>query len=342
MEANVFERIRESLLEKRRNLTEWLSKTPVPERQLRLGPASEGAVYAHLQVIDTSLTRAADQSLGVCQVCHEQVDTALLEMDYTACICLDHFSEQEKRELESELELSQTVQRALLPQEIPNIPGVQLAAFSRPAQILGGDYFDFVRFRDGAYGLAIADVAGHGISASLLMASVQTALRSLAPVSDLPAEVLGHINRIFVHNIHFNTFVTLFLARFEPATRRLTYCNAGHNPPLVFRPKPNGRETLNWLRPTGAAIGLVDEPQFRSETVTLAPGDTLLLYTDGVTESRGPQQEQFGEHRLAQLVQGAAGVSASELVGALRQALQEFTRGQPLADDTTIVVCRAT
>jgi sigma-B regulation protein RsbU (phosphoserine phosphatase) len=274
-------------------------------------------------------------------VCHDYVDPELLEMDYTACVCLDHFSEQEKRQLESELELSQTVQRGFLPQEVPDIPGLELAAFSRPAQILGGDYFDFVRFRDGGYGLAIADVAGHGISASMLMASVQTALRSLAPVSDLPTEVLGHINRIFVHNIHFNTFVTLFLAHFEPATHRLTYANAGHNPPLVICPKPNGREVVSWLRPTGAAVGLVEEAQFRAETVTLAPGDVLLLYTDGVTESRNPGQEQFGEHRLAELVQKGVGLPAQELVRELRQAMQDFTRGQPVDDDTTIVACKA-
>jgi sigma-B regulation protein RsbU (phosphoserine phosphatase) len=341
MEAGIFERIRGSLLETRHNLSDWLSRTPSPERDVRLGPASEGAMYAHLQVLDTSLEKVADQTLGVCTVCHEYVDPELLEMDYTACVCLDHFSEQEKRQLESELELSQVVQRGFLPQVIPDIPGLELAAFSRPAQILGGDYFDFLRFRDGGYGLAIADVAGHGISASMLMASVQTALRSLAPVSDLPIEVLGPINRIFVHNIHFNTFVTLFLAHFDPATRRLTYANAGHNPPLVYCPKPNGREAITWLRPTGAAVGLVEEAQFRSETLTLAPGDVLLLYTDGVTESRNPGQEQFGEHRLAELVQEGAGLPANELVRGLRQAMQDFSAGQPLDDDTTIVACKA-
>ena len=341
MEASVLERIRGGLLEKRHNLAAWLSGAPVPERELRLGPVTDGAVVAHLQVMDASLGKAGDQTLGICQVCHEYVDPSLLEMDYTCCVCLDHFSEQEKRRLEAELEMSQVVQRALLPQEMPDIPGAELAAFSRPAQILGGDYFDFLRFRDGAYALAIADVAGHGISASLLMASLQTALRTLAPTSDSPVEVLGHLNRIFVHNIHFNTFVTLFLAHFDPATRRLTYCNAGHNPPLVFCPNPNGRDAFTWLKPTGAAVGLVEEPQFRAQTLTLARGDVLLLYTDGVTEARNPGQEQFGERRLAELVQQGAGLPAQELVRELRQALLAFGAGQPLDDDTTVVACKA-
>jgi len=106
------------------------------------------------------LDKTADGTLGLCKICHEYIETGLLEMDYTANVCLTHLSEEEMRRLEAELELSQVVQRALLPQQVPAIPGMDLAVFSRPAQIIGGDYFDFLRFRDGAHGLAVADVAG--------------------------------------------------------------------------------------------------------------------------------------------------------------------------------------
>ena len=193
MEGTVFERIRTGLLEKRRYLGEWLRSVPVGRRQRLLGPADEQAVQISLQVIDANLAKAAEGTLGLCRVCHDYVDTRLLEMDYTACVCLDHFSDQERRRLEAELELSQTVQKALLPQHMPAIPGLDLAVFSRPAQIVGGDYFDFFRFRDGAHGLAIADVAGHGVAAGLLMASLQTALRTLVPESDSPADVLQRL-----------------------------------------------------------------------------------------------------------------------------------------------------
>ena len=339
MEASVFERIRGSLLEKRDNLTDWLSRTPPAERQLRLGPADEGAVHAHLEVIDTSLEKIDGQTLGMCQVCHDYVDTALLEMDYTACICLDHFSAEEKRRLESELELSQSVQRALLPQHIPEIPGMQVAAFSRPAQIIGGDYFDFLQFRDGTYGLAIADVAGHGVSASLLMASLQTALRSLAPLSGMPTEVVERVNRVFYHNIHLTTFVTLFLGRFDASTDSLTYCNAGHNPPLLLHGDTNGGG-LSWLQPTGAAVGLLEGISFGADKVPLRPGDVLILYTDGVTEATNLHGEEFGPQRLAEVAERGSGLPAGELVRGLRNALQAFTQGQPLADDTTVVACR--
>lgn len=117
-------------------------------------------------------------------------------MDFTASVCIDHCSAEQRRELEAELELSHKVQKAL-PQEIPHIPGLQLAAFSQPAAIVSGDYFDFFRFRDGALGLAVADVVGKGLPASMLMANLQAALRILVPESDGPAAVIRRLNRLF-------------------------------------------------------------------------------------------------------------------------------------------------
>lgn len=340
MESRVFENIRGNLLEKRQNLMEWVRTTPARKRQVRLGPANEGAVQAHLQVLDAALEKTATKTLGQCIVCHDYVGTDLLEMDYTACVCIDHLSAEERRSLEYELELSQTVQRALLPQQVPEIPGLELAAFSRPAQIVGGDYFDFFHFRDGAHGLAIADVAGKGMSASLLMASVQAALRTMVPANESPVAVLQYLNHLFCHNIHFTTFVTLFLGSFDPAAHTLTYSSAGHNPPLIFRKQESAGDPISWLRPTGAAIGLVEESQFTAETVSLSPGDILLLYTDGVTEAMNLQQEQFGTERLAAFIRQESSLSAKDLVRALRNVLQEFTGGQPFADDTTIVACK--
>jgi sigma-B regulation protein RsbU (phosphoserine phosphatase) len=340
METSFFDRFRGSLLEQRQNLLDWLQHTPAWKKQISLGPADEQAMQAHLQVLDTAIAKTEDQTLGLCVVCHDYIETSRLEMDYTACVCLDHLSEEEKDRLEDELELSQKIQQALLPQQTPDIPGVELAAFSRPAHYVGGDYFDFFSFRDQAHGLAIGDVAGKGMSASLLMASLQASLRTLAPEHGSPAEVAQRLNSLFVHNIHLTTFVTLFLGRLDPRTRTLTYCNAGHNPPLLYRAQTNGREPLTWLRPTGAAIGLIEEAQFTAETITLLPGDVLLFYTDGVTEAENPQEEQFGSERLAEVVQQEADLSAAELIRELRYRLQEFANGQPLADDTTIVVCK--
>jgi sigma-B regulation protein RsbU (phosphoserine phosphatase) len=339
MDTSVFQQIRTSLVEQRQNLTSWLSTTPVRERQVRLGPVDEGAVETHLQVLDAAIEKAEDRTLGLCRVCDDYVEPDRLVMDYTCCVCLDHLSAEEKGRLEFELELSSKVQQALLPQQVPEIPGLAVAAFSRPAEIVGGDYFDFIRFGDEAQGLVIGDVAGHGMSTSLLMASLQATLRTLAPDYGDPAEVIRRLNQLFSHNIQMVSFVTLFLARFDSATSELTYCNAGHNPPL-HRTQRNGEELLSWLPPTGAAIGLVEEFQYGAETVNLLPGDVLLLYTDGITEAMDPRGEAFGRERLAELVRQGPDWTAQELVWNVRHGLQEFTQGRPLADDTTLIVCK--
>jgi len=339
MATPVLERVKRSLLEKRQSLVEWLDTTPVPRKQVQLGPADERAVHAHVQVVDTALEKAEDETLGLCEVCHDRIGSDQLRLDYSACVCIDHFSAEERRHLESELELSQVIQRALLPQSMPAIPGLDLAVFNRPAQILGGDYYDFFQYRDGVPGLTIADVVGHGVSASLLMASLQAALRAMVLESDWPSDVLQRVNHFFFHNVQLATFVTMFLGRFDDRGHTMTYCNAGHSPPLVLR-KQDRRNPISWLQPTGAAIGLVEQSQIPSETVTLAPGDILLLYTDGVTEAVNRQEEEFGRERLAALVRQESDLSAKELVEALRHMLQEFTGGQPLADDTTFVACR--
>lgn len=340
MEVSVFERIRGSLLQKRQYLTGWLRATPADKKAARLGPATEQAVQTHLHVIETALEKTANQTLGLCQVCHEYVESSLLEMDYTSCVCLDHLSGEEKRRLEAELELSQVVQRALLPQQVPDIPGLELAVFSRPAQIVSGDYFDFFRYRDGAFGLAIADVAGHGVSASLLMASLQTSLRTLAPEHDSPAEILQRLNRFFHHNIHVTTFVTVFLARFDPAARNLVYSNAGHNPPLLVRAAAPLQESVAWLSPTAAAVGLVEEFQEATETVPLDAGDVLLLYTDGLTEATNGQQQEFGPERLAALARQHRQLPVKDFVHSLRHTLHQYTGHESVADDTTVIAAK--
>jgi phosphoserine phosphatase RsbU/P len=336
MVTDLYERIQEGLEEKQKEIIEFLETAPETEKEICLCD-EEDTVEEHLHVIETSLEKIEDKSLGVCVVCHGHVDAVLLEMDYTAAVCLDHYSDEERRRLESELELSQIVQRALLPQQMPNIRGVELAAFSRPSEIIGGDYFDFFQFRDGTHGLVIADVSGHGVSAGMLMSSLQTAIRTMAPETDSPAEILERINRFYIHNIHFTTFVTVFLARFDPATLTLTYVNAGHNPPAVRRRE---RAEIIWLKPTAPAIGLAEEFHARMETIGFSEGDSLLLYTDGVTEVLNISNEQFGQQRLAQLVQQHADRTAPDLLQAVRQAVNAFGGDRPLMDDVTMVALK--
>ncbi len=304
MSVSVFDRVRTSLVQQRQNLATWLYSTPPQEKQLRLGSADEGAVHAHLQVLDSALEKADDHTLGLCEVCHDYVEPSRLEMDYTACVCLEHLADEERRRLESDLELSQKVQQALLPQQVPDIPGLELAAFSQPARIVGGDYFDFLHFRDNTHGLVIADVVDKGMAASLLMASLQASLRILVAESDSPAKVVERLNSLFIHNIHLTQFVTLFLGRYDHTTRTLHYCNAGHNPPLLYR------ESSKRSRVGVTGCSRQEPPSVWWKSLSsaimpsrLMPDDTLLLYTDGVTEARNLQGAEFRPQGLMDFVQ---------------------------------------
>jgi sigma-B regulation protein RsbU (phosphoserine phosphatase) len=291
-----------------------------------------------LETMEDALQKMDEGVYGICEICHEAVDTELLQMDFTATVCLGHYSEDELRQLESELELSQVVQRALLPQQVPSIPHYDIAAFSRPAQIVTGDYFDFLEFEDGTRGFVIADVSGHGVSAGMLVGSLQTVFHTLTPETDSPVDVLQRINRLYINNINFTTFVTIFFAKLDPQTRMLSYASAGHNPPLLVRASTN---EVAWLKPTAPAIGLIKDYFSRLDRVQLVEGDTLLLYTDGVIEALSPQgNEQFGYDRLAGIVQQNQGLPANELTQKIRQALNEFTQGNLPADDITMIVCK--
>ena len=336
MALDIFQRIHVSLDEKRENVTEFLETATEAEKDVCLCDDS-CRIEDHLEIIDVSLEKIEHHTLGICEICHGVVDHHLLAMDYTAHVCLDHYSDAERRRLESELELSQVVQRALLPQRTPHITGVEIAAFSRPAEIIGGDYFDFFKFRDGADGLVIADVSGHGVSAGMLMSSLQTAIQTLAPDCDSPAEILERINRFYIHNINFTTFVTVFLARYDAMTHTLAYVNSGHNPPAVFR---RDGATIDWLTRTAPAIGLAEYYLPRTETVSLSEGDILLLYTDGVTEVLNSGMEMFGQSRLAELLLQSKDLPAPAILQTVLQRTSAFGNGSVLADDVTMVALK--
>jgi len=335
MEADLYENIQNGLNEKRQHIAEFLESASIAEKDTCLC-SDEQAIQSHLHVIESSLAKIQDKTLGLCTVCHEIIEPNRLEMDYTASVCLDHYSPDEMRRLEAELELSQIVQRALMPQKMPQIERVELAAYSSPSHIIGGDYFDFFKYKDGTQGIIIADVSGHGISAGMLMSSLQTALRTMALDTDSPADILERINRFYIHNIHFTTFVTIFLSRLDPLTRRLEFVNSGHNPPAHFH---KGSE-MTWLSPTAPAIGLMETYAPQTGSVILAGGDVLLLYTDGVTEVMNSQREQFGESRLSELIQQNIDSSATDMIQVLRQEITTFGNNTRFQDDVTIIALK--
>ncbi len=333
MDTTLLQYLKESIMQQRENLVEWLNGTPADVKQLRVGSSGEQAVHDRLRLLSAALQKAEEKTLGLCEVCHDYVETSRLEMDYTACVCIEHLTGKERSMLENDLELSQKVQRALLPQGIPKIHGLEVAAFSRPARIVGGDYFDFVRMKDGSHAIVIADVMGKGMPASMLMASLQASLRIIAPESAEPADVVSRLNHLFNHNIRLTKFVTLFLARYDENTRVLTYCNAGHNPPLVHRTDGS----VEALLPTGAAIGLIEQTDFSQGRITLHPGDRVLMYTDGVVEAMDNDERLFGQERLEKLLEQNPGSSAHNVILSLKEQLQKFSGVTTPEDDTTII-----
>ena len=335
MNGTFLQRLKENLVERRTELASWFNQAPSSLRKTRVGPNGEDTIRHQIEKLDEAICCAEDDTLGVCEVCHEHVGDSALEMDFESRICLEHLTGIERDLLENDLELSQKVQRALLPHELPRVSGLDIAAYSQPAQMVGGDYFDFFTYGDGAHGFVIADVMGKGMAASLLMASFQASLRIIAPESIEPHDVLTRLNRIFRHNIRLTKFVTVFLARYDATSGTLHYANAGHNPPLLL--SQSGEIRL--LRPTGAAIGLAEQSSFTTDTAQLREGDRLLVFTDGVVELPNASGELFGDERLIEFfAQGWAGRSSREILGLLRSRLEQFSGSAVPKDDTTMIV----
>jgi sigma-B regulation protein RsbU (phosphoserine phosphatase) len=334
MDKNFLQKFKENLLQRKQNILEFLNQTTPTTVKMRTGPAGDEALGEHLHHLDSALQKVEAETFGLCEICNDDVEINRLEMDYTACVCLEHLTGDERTRLENDLELSQKVQQALLPHSVPEIRRVEIAAFSQPANIVGGDYFDFLQFKDGSHALVIADVMGKGMAASMLMSNLQASLRIIIGESTEPAEVVERLNHIFCRNIQLTKFVTLFLARYHEDSCVLTYCNAGHNPPLLQR----GDDLVEQLRPTGAAIGLIDQTSFEQKDISLHSGNRLFMYTDGVVESPNEYNELFGEDRLQNLLQASTHLSPSLLISSVRESLQRFTHSKSPADDTTIIV----
>lgn len=337
MDTFTLHRVRETLEKKRQFLLEWLGGTPTPQKTIQLGTGTEPDARERLHQLDRALAQAENNTLGVCTVCHEFVGEELLEMDFTACVCIDHYSDEQKRRLEQDLELSHKVQKALLPKAVPVIPGLRLAAFMQPAEIVGGDYIDFLRFNNGGFGIAIADVMGKGLSASMVVAGLQASLRILVPQYDSPDEVITRLNQLFRNNVQVLRFISIVLARYDPDSNILEYCNAGHNPPLRWR---SGETTVERLMPTGPAIGLTESATYARVRVPLDIRDALLFYTDGLTEARAPNGTELGESLLREWLASSRHDDPKDLLAELRSRLVEFSGSHSFGDDLTMVAAR--
>jgi serine phosphatase RsbU (regulator of sigma subunit) len=245
--------------------------------------------------------------------------------------------EQQERIISRDLEQAAVIQQRLLPRFAPTVPGFDLAGHNTPCRTVGGDYFDFFEYPDGRVGVVVGDVAGKGMPAALLMTALKGGIQVLLadPPQDV-AKLMSRLDRVVAANFPRNRFVSLFFGLLDPATGELIWCNAGHNPPLLVR----ASGAIERLPSCGTILGIFPDAPYTVERCAFGAGDTLTLFSDGVTEERNVAGEEFGEERLERLVSSGATRGAKALVDEIHRAVVAWASGQPAADDVTAVVVR--
>lgn len=249
----------------------------------------------------------------------------------------------EKKRIDAELRVAREVQRVLLPAAPPEIPGFDIAGLCLPATQVSGDYFDYLRIDPAHTSVAIADVCGKGVAASLLMAMCRSVLRGEAPGNPSPAAALHRLNRRLYPDLKEDMFITLALVMLPHDGSAPLLARAGHDAPLLYSAS---RRDVTRLTPPGLAVGIDRGEVFDRVTsdfpVPMQPGDCLLLYTDGVTETIDPSGEEFGVDRLVETLAAHADAPAASLLQHLAARIGEFAAGQPPRDDLTLVAIRRT
>jgi sigma-B regulation protein RsbU (phosphoserine phosphatase) len=231
-----------------------------------------------------------------------------------------------------DFEEARLIQRGLLPTTVPQVIGIDLSVSWQPADGVGGDCFDTLAFGN-VLGISIADIAGKGLPAALLMSNLQAAVRAFAQENVSPASICSSVNRLLCRNMASGRFATFCFARLEPAARRIVYSNAGHNPPFVFR-KDGQVEALS---EGGMVLGVFPDNAYEQGEIELGPGDRVLFYTDGITEARNPEGDEYGEERLTASALTVQGSSADAIKQAVLADVNAFTGGR-FEDDATLIV----
>lgn len=243
----------------------------------------------------------------------------------------------EMQRIEKELSLARSIQKGLLPSSIPDLAEYEIAAANESSQHVGGDYYDIVPVSDHEYLLAIGDVSGKGIPASLLMANVQAALRTLAPLRLPLGDATARLNALVFENTGADKFITFFWGILDTRAHRFTYVNAGHNPPYLISAAGDTQP----LGTGGLILGVLPEaPPYDTESVALQPGDTIAAYTDGVNEAMSASMTEFGTQRLETLLVAARHGHPRDAIASVIAAIREHSRGAAQSDDITMLVLR--
>lgn len=325
MQVNAFSTAREQIVDRRRKLESAI---------VTLGPRTE--LTALLSEVDSALERLSRGTYGLCDVCHDPIESDRLIADPLARFCLDHLPPSEQRALEQDLQLAARVQQGLLPDPVYSTTAWDIAYAYRPARIVSGDYCDLVAINGDLF-FMVGDVSGKGVAAATVMSQLHALVRALLSAQLPLAQLVERTSRLLCESTLPTHYATLVCGR-ATADGDVELCNAGHVPPLLV-----SGDSVRQLPSGGMPIGMFCAQQFDVQQITLAPGDMLVLCTDGVTECEGGDtgvRDQFGLDRLARTVREYAAVSSPGLVEACVQAVDGWRGfGRP-DDDLTLMILR--
>jgi sigma-B regulation protein RsbU (phosphoserine phosphatase) len=246
--------------------------------------------------------------------------------------------EQSEKIMEADLSQASEIQRSLLPTEPPAYDGWELAGLNLPCRTVGGDYFDFIPYQDGRLAVVVGDVSGKGLPAALLMSSLQARVQMLRETNPSPGRAVGTLNRSLTERCPLGKFITFFYALLDPTSGTLEYSNAGHNYPLLMR----NDGTVETLSGNGLVMGLFSAVHYEVKKTKLAPGDMLVLYSDGVTEAADSADIEFGEKGLAEFLAARKSVRCEDIVNQLVEHMRKWRGTSSFADDFTVVLVRRT
>ena len=287
-----------------------------------------------LKEVDSALRRMDEGTYGLCERCHDPIEQDRLMADPLLEYCLDHLDPTQQRALEQDLFLASQIQNALLPKPQLGFPGWEVSYHYEPLGPVSGDYCDFVTIESGDLFFIFGDVSGKGVAASMLMARLHAIFRTLISI-ELPVDQLvARANRLFCESTLADSYATLVCGQ---ATRegKIQICNAGHCPPLLVR---SGQ--ISQLEATGLPIGIFSRGDYAVHSLELAQGDTLVLYTDGLTEALNVSGQEYGDERLLRLIREAHQLALEALLTACLRDVNSFRAAAPRVDDLTLMAIR--
>ena len=318
--VTAFDPLREQLLDRRQKL------------ELVSGSFHEAPEFTRLlQEVDNALERMDDGTYGLCDLCHDPVETDRLIADPLTRFCIDHMSEAGQRALQDDLELAAQIQKGLLPRRDYKVDGWEIAYHYQPASLVSGDYCDLITTPDDEFYFLLGDVSGKGVAASMLMAHLQALFRTLTSIGLPLSSLLERASRVFCESTLPTHYATLICGKAN-TTGELEMCNAGHLPALLVR----GNEVTR-LESSGLPIGVFSSESFTCESLLIQKSETIFLYTDGLSETRDHCGEEYGIERLASLLGKNSNLSPEAMIEVCVRDLSLFSKGHATTDDLTMM-----